>query len=84
MWEAHRQMADALVVAGQSLANALAKCQFVVDMIYSVSGIQQSDSLVHYMCKSVFFKILFHCKLLQDTEYSSLCSTVGPCYMFYI
>ena len=48
-------MANALLVADQSLANALGKCQFVVDMIYKVSGIQQSDSLVHYMYKSVFF-----------------------------
>ena len=77
-------MANALLVADQSLANALGKCQFVVDMIYKVSGIQQSDSLVHYMYKSVFFFILFHCKLLQDTEYRSLGSTVGPCCLFYI
>ena len=25
------------------------------------------------------FHILFHCGLSQDTEYSSLCYTVGPC-----
>ena len=26
-----------------------------------------------------FFRILFHYRLLQDTDYSCLCSTVGPC-----
>ena len=29
----------------------------------------------------IFF---FHHGLLQDTEYGSLCYTVGPCYRFYI
>ena len=27
----------------------------------------------------IFFQILFHHRLLQDIEYSSLCNTVGPC-----
>ena len=27
----------------------------------------------------ILFQILFHYRLLQDIEYSSLCSTVGPC-----
>ena len=26
----------------------------------------------------ILFYILFHCGLLQDIEYSSLCCTVGP------
>ena len=29
--------------------------------------------------KPILFQILFHYRLLQDTEYSSLCYTVGPC-----
>ena len=29
------------------------------------------------------FQILFHYKLLQDTEYSSLCYTIGPYCLFY-
>ena len=29
---------------------------------------------------SVLFQILFHYRLLQDVEYSSLCCTQGPCY----
>ena len=28
-----------------------------------------------------FFYILFHCRLLQDVEYNSLCYTVGPCWL---
>ena len=30
------------------------------------------------------FQILFHCRLLQDIEYSSLCYTVGLCLLFYM
>ena len=29
----------------------------------------------------ILFKILFHYRLLQDIEYSSLCYTVGPCWL---
>ena len=32
-----------------------------------------------YIYTCVLFQILFHYWLLQDTEYSSLCYTVGPC-----
>ena len=41
-----------------------------------VSGVQQSDSVMY-----ILFKILFHDGLLQDIEYSSLCFTVGPCWL---
>ena len=48
-----------------------------------VSGVQQSDSVIYiyiyiciYIC--ILYQILFHYRLLQDTEYSSLCYTVGP------
>ena len=37
-----------------------------------LSGIWQSDSGIH-----IHIYILFHYSLLQDTEYSSLCYTVG-------
>ena len=40
--------------------------------IVFVSGVQQSDSII-------FLKIIFHYRLLQDIEYSSLCCTVNPC-----
>ena len=36
------------------------------------SGVRQSES-------AVLFQILFHFRLLQVIEYSSLCYTVGPC-----
>ena len=32
-----------------------------------------------YIYIYIFFQILFHYRFLQDTEYSSLCYTVGPC-----
>ena len=37
-----------------------------------------------YINISILFQILFHYSLLQDTEYSCLCYTVGPCYLFHI
>ena len=39
-----------------------------------VSGVQQSDSVI-------LFQILFPFRLLQYTEYSSLCYTVGLCWL---
>ena len=49
-----------------------------------VSGVQQSDSVIHTFIHtyiSVLCQILFHYRLLQDIEYSSLCYTVGPFYL---
>ena len=37
-----------------------------------------------YINISILFQILFHYSLLQDTEFSCLCYTVGPCYLFHI
>ena len=52
-------------------------------LIYNVvlvSSVQQSVSVIHiYVYKYVLFQILFHFRLLQDNEYSSLCYAVGPC-----
>ena len=31
------------------------------------------------MCIYILFHIIFHCALLEDTEYSSLCYMVEPC-----
>ena len=50
-------------------------------LIYNVvliSGIQHSDSHIYiyiyiYIHIYILFQILFHCRLLQDIEYSSLC-----------
>ena len=43
-----------------------------------VSGVQQSDSVIHIHV-SILFQILFPFRLLQNIEQSSLCYTVGPC-----
>ena len=34
-----------------------------------------------YIYIYIIFQILFHYRLLQDTEYSCLCYTVGPCWL---
>ena len=39
------------------------------------SGIQQSDSVLNIY----IFHIIFHYRLLQDTECSSMCCTANPC-----
>ena len=38
-----------------------------------VSSAQQSDLVV---CISILFQIIFHYRLLQEIEYSSLCYTI--------
>ena len=43
-----------------------------------VSGVQQSDSVVHIHV-SILFQILFPFGLLHNNEQSSLCYKVGPC-----
>ena len=46
----------------------------------SVSGVQQSDSII---CIRIFilFQILSPYGLLQNVEWSSLCYTVSPCWL---
>ena len=59
---------------------------FGVELIYNVvlvSGVQQSNSVIH-MHIYILFPILFHYRLLQDIEYSSLYHTVGPCCLFIL
>ena len=42
--------------------------------------IQQSDSVIYvYVYIYILFQIIFHFKLLQDIEFSSLCYRVYPC-----
>ena len=51
------------------------------DLIYNVvlvSGVQQSDSLIHL---SILFQKFFPFGLLQNIEQSSLCYIVGPCWL---
>ena len=45
-----------------------------------VSGVQQSDSVIH-LHVPILFQILFPFRLLQNIEQSSLCYTVGPCLL---
>ena len=43
---------------------------------------KQSDFVQIDMYISIFFFVIFpHYSLLQDIEYSSLCYTVGPCWL---
>ena len=34
-----------------------------------------------YVFASILFQILFHYRILQNIEYSSLCYIVGPCWL---
>ena len=57
-----------------------------VQLTYNVvliSAVQQSDSVLHIYIY-IIFQILFHYRLLQDTEYSTLGYTVNlVVYLFY-
>ena len=50
----------------------------MINNVVMVSGVQQSDSVIHIHV-SILFQILFPLRLLQNIEQSSLCYTVGPC-----
>ena len=53
-----------------------------VELIYNVvlvSSVQQSDSVIHIY---ILFQILFHYRLLQDIEYSSLCYIYSRSLLF--
>ena len=57
-----------------------------IQLIYNVmlvSSVQQSDSAPHIHV-SILFQILFPCRLLWNSQYSSPCYTVGPYWLFYI
>ena len=48
-------------------------------MVYNVvlfSGVQPSDSVIPI---ALLFQILFHYRLIQNIEWSSLCYIIGPC-----
>ena len=45
-----------------------------------VSGVQQSDSVIHIHV-SILFQVLFPFRLLQDIEQTSLCYTVDPYWL---
>ena len=45
-----------------------------------VSGVQQSDSVLHIHV-SILFQIPSPVRLLQNIEQNSFCYTVGPCWL---
>ena len=74
-----------LIKNGANLASNVFKLlKIEIQLIYNVvliSGIQQSDSVIHtyiYIYIYLLFQILFHYRLLQDTEYRSLSYRLGP------
>ena len=52
----------------------------MINDVVLVSGVQQSDSVIHIHA-SILFQILFPFRLLQNIEQSSVCYTVGPCWL---
>ena len=52
----------------------------LINNVALVSGVQQSDSVIHTHI-SILFQVLFPFRLLQNIEQSSLCYTVGPCWL---
>ena len=52
----------------------------MINNVVLVSHVQQSDSVI-YTHVFILFQILFPFRLLQNTEQSSLCYTVGPCWL---
>ena len=52
----------------------------MINNLVIVSGVRQSDSVTRIHV-SILFKILFPSKPLLITEQSSLCYTVGPCWL---
>ena len=52
----------------------------MINNVVIVSGVQQSDSVIHVHV-SILFQILFSFILLHNIEQSSLCYTVGPCWL---
>ena len=52
----------------------------MINNVLLVAGVQQSDSVIHIHI-SILFQVLFPFRLLQNIEQSSLCYTVGPCWL---
>ena len=52
----------------------------MINSAVMVSDVQQSDSVIH-LHVSILFQILFSFRLLHNTERSSLCYTVGSCWL---
>ena len=52
----------------------------LINNVVLVSGVQQSDSVIHIHV-SILLKIIFPFRLLHNIEQSSLCYTVGPYWL---
>ena len=52
----------------------------MINSVVLVAGVQQSDSVI-YIHGSILIQFLFPFRLLQNIELSSLCYTVGPCWL---
>ena len=52
----------------------------LINNVVLVSGVQQSDLVIHIHV-SILLQILFPFRLLHNMEQSSLCYTVGPCWL---
>ena len=48
-----------------------------------VSGVQQSDSVIHTLLYVSSFQILLPYRLLRNIQQSSLCFTADPCLPFF-
>ena len=55
----------------------------MINNVVIVSGLQQSDSII-YIHTSTSFQILFPLRLSHYIEQSTLCYTVGPCWLAII
>ena len=56
-------------------------CWSIVDLQNCVSFSCTAVFSYTYWHISILFQILFHYRLLQDVDYTSVCYTVGPCYL---
>ena len=52
----------------------------LINNVEFVSGVQQSDSVIHTHV-SILFQSFFPFRLLHNIEQSSLCYTAGPCWL---
>ena len=66
------------------LALSLKKIYWSIADLQCCVSFKGTAKWFHYTCTYIFiiFQILFPYRLLQNIEYSSLCYTVGPCWLF--
>ena len=64
-----------------SLDFCVLHCRVVHLPVVLASGVEQSDLVIYVY---ILFQVLFHYRLLQTTDYSSLCCTACLCCLFSI